>query len=374
MAALAVRRGQGLRPLHDDQLPRVVRDARVEAASCSTTSRRAGGRSSSPARSEARRTDRRAAGGAHLGNLDARRDWGFAGDYVDAMWRMLQQPAARTTWSPPASRASGELLEAAFAAGRPRRLGRATSARPAVLPAGRGGPADGVADAGPGWCSAGARGRLPRPWSPDGRRRPGHRGCCDDAGAPLTRVLVTGATGQDGTLLVRRLLSEGADVHGMSMSGERPGVWSELGLDAAELHVADLADEAMVRAVVDEVAPDEIYNLGGQTSVGASWDDPRGNHSVHGPGRGRRPRCGAGRCNGAATVRSACVQASSAEIFGSARQIAANGDHADRARVPLWRGQGPAPTRWRRSTVPVVSLSPPAFFTTTSHRCARSHS
>jgi GDPmannose 4,6-dehydratase len=28
-----------------------------------------------------------------MGNLDARRDWGFAGDYVDAMWRMLQQPA-----------------------------------------------------------------------------------------------------------------------------------------------------------------------------------------------------------------------------------------------------------------------------------------
>ncbi|MCX5737738.1 MAG: GDP-mannose 4,6-dehydratase, partial [Proteobacteria bacterium] len=27
-----------------------------------------------------------------LGNTDARRDWGFAGDYVDAMWRMLQQP------------------------------------------------------------------------------------------------------------------------------------------------------------------------------------------------------------------------------------------------------------------------------------------
>jgi GDPmannose 4,6-dehydratase len=28
----------------------------------------------------------------HLGNLDARRDWGFAGDYVEAMWLMLQQP------------------------------------------------------------------------------------------------------------------------------------------------------------------------------------------------------------------------------------------------------------------------------------------
>jgi len=30
----------------------------------------------------------------YLGNLDAKRDWGFAGDYVDAMWRMLQQPEA----------------------------------------------------------------------------------------------------------------------------------------------------------------------------------------------------------------------------------------------------------------------------------------
>ena len=30
-----------------------------------------------------------------MGNLDARRDWGFAGDYVDAMWRMLQQPEPR---------------------------------------------------------------------------------------------------------------------------------------------------------------------------------------------------------------------------------------------------------------------------------------
>ena len=29
-----------------------------------------------------------------LGNLDAKRDWGFAGDYVDAMWRMLQQDVA----------------------------------------------------------------------------------------------------------------------------------------------------------------------------------------------------------------------------------------------------------------------------------------
>ena len=32
-------------------------------------------------------------GAVALGNLDAQRDWGYAGDYVEAMWRMLQQPA-----------------------------------------------------------------------------------------------------------------------------------------------------------------------------------------------------------------------------------------------------------------------------------------
>src|SRR5258706_5325322 len=40
----------------------------------------------------AARIKRRQAKDLRLGNLKARRDWGFAGDYVDAMWRMLQQP------------------------------------------------------------------------------------------------------------------------------------------------------------------------------------------------------------------------------------------------------------------------------------------
>ncbi|HEX9580584.1 MAG TPA: GDP-mannose 4,6-dehydratase [Gemmatimonadales bacterium] len=50
-----------------------------------------------------------------LGNLDARRDWGFAGDYVDAMWRMLQQPAADDyVIGTGATHAVRELVEAAF--------------------------------------------------------------------------------------------------------------------------------------------------------------------------------------------------------------------------------------------------------------------
>ena len=77
-------------------------------ASSSTTNHPAAARPSSPARSPA---PRRASSWAcrtclYLGNLDAKRDWGFAGDYVEAMWLMLQQDLAEDyviatgeTWS-----------------------------------------------------------------------------------------------------------------------------------------------------------------------------------------------------------------------------------------------------------------------------------
>jgi GDPmannose 4,6-dehydratase len=50
-----------------------------------------------------------------LGNLDARRDWGFAGDYVEAMWRMLQQPAPSDyVIGTGQTHSVRELVEAAF--------------------------------------------------------------------------------------------------------------------------------------------------------------------------------------------------------------------------------------------------------------------
>jgi len=50
-----------------------------------------------------------------LGNLDARRDWGFAGDYVDAMWRMLQQPTPQDyVVGTGQAHSVRELVEAAF--------------------------------------------------------------------------------------------------------------------------------------------------------------------------------------------------------------------------------------------------------------------
>jgi GDPmannose 4,6-dehydratase len=51
-----------------------------------------------------------------MGNLDARRDWGFAGDYVVAMWRMLQQPAPDDyVVATGVSHSVQELIETAFA-------------------------------------------------------------------------------------------------------------------------------------------------------------------------------------------------------------------------------------------------------------------
>jgi GDPmannose 4,6-dehydratase len=51
-----------------------------------------------------------------IGNLEARRDWGFAGDYVDAMWRMLQQPAPQDyVIGSGETHSVRELVELAFA-------------------------------------------------------------------------------------------------------------------------------------------------------------------------------------------------------------------------------------------------------------------
>jgi GDPmannose 4,6-dehydratase len=51
-----------------------------------------------------------------MGNLDARRDWGFAGDYVEAMWMMLQQPKPQDyVIATGVTRSVRELLEVAFA-------------------------------------------------------------------------------------------------------------------------------------------------------------------------------------------------------------------------------------------------------------------
>ena len=87
----------------------------------------------------------------------------------------------------------------------------------------------------------------------------------------MTRALVTGAAGQDGTILCTRLSREGAHVVGLV----KPGTDSSLLQRYApmmELLEVDMTDAAALRSAAVDVAADEIYNLGGFTAPNLSWD------------------------------------------------------------------------------------------------------
>ncbi|WP_193510369.1 GDP-mannose 4,6-dehydratase [Cryobacterium sp. BB736] len=121
----------------------------------------------------------------------------------------------------------------------------------------------------------------------------------------MSVVFVTGASGQDGTLLIRNLLDEGHDVHALVR---------ESAPDAADLisvHRGDIRDAALIGRLLRELRPDEVYHLAGQTSVAASWDDPVGTLET-------TALPAAPLLEAAAEVGSRFVLAASAEIFGNA--------------------------------------------------------
>jgi len=95
----------------------------------------------------------------------------------------------------------------------------------------------------------------------------------------MRTALITGATGQDGALLARLLLSRGYRVVGTVRRSASMNLWrlEELGIDRHEhltLVPFDLLDADGVRRLLVNVHPDEIYNLAGQSSVSASFDEP----------------------------------------------------------------------------------------------------
>src|SRR6202008_4291578 len=93
-------------------------------------------------------------------------------------------------------------------------------------------------------------------------------------------ALITGITGQDGAYLAELLLNKGYEVHGIkrrasSLNTERI---DHLYQDPHEtnfrfrLHYGDLTDANNVVRLVQEIQPDEIYNLGAQSHVGVSFE------------------------------------------------------------------------------------------------------
>ena len=91
------------------------------------------------------------------------------------------------------------------------------------------------------------------------------------------KALITGITGQDGAYLAQHLLGLGYEVYGIMARRSTPTTWrlEYLGvLDRIRLIEGDLTDmSACLRAVL-EVKPDEVYNLGAQSFVTTSWQQP----------------------------------------------------------------------------------------------------
>ena len=99
-----------------------------------------------------------------LGNLDAERDWGYAKDYVEAMWLMLQQDEPDDyVIATGEAHSVRELVDVAFAHVGPRSRGPRPD-RPPVHAAGRGGAPDRRRLQGAREARLGARGRASRSW------------------------------------------------------------------------------------------------------------------------------------------------------------------------------------------------------------------
>ncbi|MBV5323149.1 MAG: GDP-mannose 4,6-dehydratase [Ilumatobacteraceae bacterium] len=104
-------------------------------------------------------------------------------------------------------------------------------------------------------------------------------------------ALITGVTGQDGSYLAELLLSKGYQVHGIVRRASlfNTGRIDHLHMGEAQnpafhLHYGDLSDAGALRNVLDDVQPDEVYNLGAQSHVRVSFDQPEYTVDVVGAG------------------------------------------------------------------------------------------
>jgi GDPmannose 4,6-dehydratase len=89
------------------------------------------------------------------------------------------------------------------------------------------------------------------------------------------RAIITGITGQDGSYLAELLLERGYEVTGVVRRSSAPNIWRiEHLLDRIALRPADLLDQLSLVRLVQDVKPDEFYNLAAMSFVPASWDQP----------------------------------------------------------------------------------------------------
>ncbi|WP_315337169.1 GDP-mannose 4,6-dehydratase [Pseudomonas grimontii] len=96
------------------------------------------------------------------------------------------------------------------------------------------------------------------------------------------KALITGVTGQDGSYLAELLLEKGYEVHGIkrrasSLNTQRVDhIYQDPHVDNRNfvLHYGDLSDSSNLTRIIQEVQPDEVYNLGAQSHVAVSFESP----------------------------------------------------------------------------------------------------
>ncbi|MDB5107868.1 MAG: gmd 3 [Candidatus Binatus sp.] len=141
-------------------------------------------------------------------------------------------------------------------------------------------------------------------------------------------ALITGVTGQDGSYLAELLLNKGYEVHGMVRrtssfaTGRIDHLRKGFGAspDGLQLHYGDLGDGTGLRRIIEQVRPDEVYNLAAQSHVRISFDQPEYTADVVGLGALRLLE--ALRDHNKRRGRAARLyQAGSSEMFGKVAEV-----------------------------------------------------
>jgi len=138
----------------------------------------------------------------------------------------------------------------------------------------------------------------------------------------MKKALITGITGQDGSYLAEFLLDKGYEVHGVTRRTSTPNYDRIKNIvEKIELHQGDLLDQHSLTTIVQEVKPDEVYNLAAQSFVPTSWQQP--------VLTGEFTALGVTRMLEAVLLgypKARFYQASSSEMFGKVRETPQNED------------------------------------------------